>query len=93
MFVKTEVVLDDVLVPLHHEPGASIPNHVVALVASFTQLSWIAVIITIIIMIIIVVVIIMIIITIIIMIIIVVIIMIITQPGLLSNRNPAFGES
>ena len=76
MFVKTEVVLDDVLVPLHHEPGASVPNHVVALVASFPQLSWIAVIITIIIMVII-----------------VVVIMIITQPGLLSNRNPALGES
>ena len=68
MFVKTEVVLDDVLVPLHHEPGASVPNHVVALVASFPQLSWIAVII-------------------------IIIIMIITQPGLLSNRNPALGES
>ena len=39
MFIKTKIVLDDVLVPLHHETSASVPSHVVALITAFPQLS------------------------------------------------------
>ena len=67
LFIKTKIVLDDVLVPLHHETSASVPSNIVALITPFPQPSWTAVII--------------------------IIIIIMTQPGLLSNRNPAFGES
>lgn len=88
MFIKTKIVLNDVLVPLHHETSASVPSYVVALITTSPQLSWTAVIIITIIAILI-----MVIIIIIIIITIIILIIIITQPGLLSNRKPALGES
>ena len=77
-------MLDDVLVPLHHETSAGVPSHIVALITTSPQPSWTAVIIIVIVIIIT---------TIIIIIVIIIIIIIITLPGLLSNRKPAFGES
>ena len=80
MLVKTKVVLDHVLVPLQHEPSAGVPSYIEALVTTLPQPSR----------------------TlspssssiiIIIIITILIIVTIINLPGLLSNRNPAFGES